>query len=176
MGFLEVVGVLVQADGAVVNSIINSAENYGNTPLHVAANHGHAAVVGFLMRAGARLSPGYYGRTALHEAQTHKSAAKVVSEILAVLREKDDGTRALGTALAQRDASGINPLHAACLFGNLRCRQKPRTAGVLLCRTEQGCYRKPVDQVVSKPRVRVVLLSSCVALSEAQVSRPERCD
>jgi len=123
-GDLDSVDVLIQANGAIVNSIINSAEDYGQTPLHVAASNGRAAVAGFLMRAGARLSHGYYRRTALHEAMTNKSAAKVASEILTFLREQDDGTRALGAALAQRDNDGITPLHAACLFGNLRCAVK----------------------------------------------------
>jgi len=121
IGVLDVISAFIQADPAVVNAtIVNTRKDCGNTPLHLATSHGHAAVIRLLLRAGARMSAGYFMRTALHEGVASGSAA-VVLEFLAFLKEQDDDMLAVGAALAQRDASGITPLHAACLFGELRC-------------------------------------------------------
>lgn len=117
-GDLGVVGVLMEADHAVVNTTVPDT---GRTPLHVAAINGHAALIGFLLRQGAPVSALDGGlMTPLWWAVWGKHIT-VVAEILASLVEQqDDDMPALDAALALEGRGGLTALDCACASGTLK--------------------------------------------------------
>lgn len=126
-GDLDAGGLLIQA-GADVNT---KTSDGGNTSLDTAVSNGHAAMAGFLLRAGAPvLASDAPVVTPLHRAVMHKSTA-VLAEFLAFLEQQDDDMMALGAALARGERGGQTPLHIASTIGELRCCQ---------ARNRPGCY------------------------------------
>ena len=88
----------------------NKSDDYGYTPLHLASQHGHVAIVQYLLGARARPDPCECGATPLHRAAFAGEAACVA---LLLARGADAGAR---------DASfgdRRTPLHKACSRGAL---------------------------------------------------------
>lgn len=115
-GDVGVAGLLIQA-GADVNTTTSGT---GYTPLLIAVHNSHTTLIGFLLRAGARVSiPDANLITPLHLAAMKKSTSVVV-EILAFLEEQDDDMVGLRAALSLEGPKGRTPLHDAIGFGRLR--------------------------------------------------------
>jgi len=102
---------------------LTSAQEAGtnNTPLHVAAEQGHAALVSLLCAAGAPLdAPNAAGATPLHAAviRGHAAAAQALL--------------AAGASVAALDAEGRSALHSAAALGDLRLVETLIDAGAPL--------------------------------------------
>ncbi|KAM6973384.1 ankyrin repeat domain-containing protein 27 [Aplochiton taeniatus] len=152
----------LQASGLGVNS--SSADGF--TPLHVAALHGHLALVSLFVRHGANLNPrNSQSATPLHLA-SQNSRLQVVTTLLegnAKLNKKDHygntplihaclrGHLDIATALLQSNASvsvannqGNTALHEAVRGGHLALVQLLLQAGALV-HTRNKRQRTPLD-------------------------------
>lgn len=144
-GDVDMAGVLIQA-GADVNAITSDV---GYTPLRTAVHHSYTALIGFLLRAGARVSVGDHASvTPLHVAMAVNPTA-VVIEILACLEKQDNNMLALSAALAIEDCQGRTLLHIAYNFGKLRCRKARKTH---LLRSE-GSSQILRNRFLAQPRI-----------------------
>lgn len=118
-----------------------SAQNReGDTPLHIAALHGHASIVEFLLSVGSHSDIGNNrGKTPLHLAsgQGHLEAVKRLV------------TKCYST-VNTRDRQGRTPLHHACLGGHLH---------VVKCLVEGGL---PCDLNAQDSELRTSLHYSCI--------------
>ena len=122
---------------------LNAVDEYGNAPLHVAAEAGHAAVVEFLIAHGADMSAAdSYGGTPLHLAAIDGHAA-VVEYLIAkgadVNAKAEDGNTALHMATRNGHAAIVEFLRQAQVT---QPKANDRRDAVLALLAEDGGLRQ----------------------------------
>ncbi|GAB4818106.1 hypothetical protein N2152v2_005152 [Parachlorella kessleri] len=130
-----------------------------NTPLHIAAEQGHAAIVSMLCKAGAPLEePNADGATPLHVAVTRSHAA-VAQALLAA-----------GASVAAVDEEGRTPLHSAAALGDLRMVDTLLGAGASLNEPDSTGWT-PLHSAAGQGHQGVVSALLAAGASTAAVSR-----
>ncbi|KAK2152522.1 hypothetical protein LSH36_326g04083 [Paralvinella palmiformis] len=89
---------------------VNSQDHHGNTPLHIATQHGHCNIIELLLRHGASINTATCDSalTPIHLACKHPNF-----EVLRCLVERDADVNI-------KESEGNRPLHYCCMMGNTK--------------------------------------------------------